>query len=57
LSEVLGQPFIVENRSGASSMIAAQMVAGSQPDGYTLLMVASTHAINPAIYKIFHLIL
>jgi tripartite-type tricarboxylate transporter receptor subunit TctC len=51
LSERLGQPFVVDNKPGASSMIAAQYVANAQPDGYTLLMVASTHAINPSLYK------
>lgn len=51
LSEKLGQPFIVDNKPGASSMIAAQFVANAEPDGYTLLMVASTHAINPSLYK------
>jgi tripartite-type tricarboxylate transporter receptor subunit TctC len=51
LSERLGQPFVVDNKPGASSMIAAQYVANAEPDGYTLLMVASTHAINPSLYK------
>lgn len=51
LSEHLGQPFVIENKPGASSMIAAQYVANAEPDGYTLLMVASTHAINPSLYK------
>jgi tripartite-type tricarboxylate transporter receptor subunit TctC len=51
LSVRLEQQFVVDNRPGASSMIGAQMVASSEPDGYTLLMVASTHAINPSLYK------
>jgi len=51
LSARLEQQFVVDNRPGASSMIGAQMVASSEPDGYTLLMVASTHAINPSLYK------
>ena len=51
LSERLGQQFIIDNRPGASSMIGAQFVANSEPDGYTLLMVASTHAINPSLYN------
>lgn len=51
LSESLGQQFIVDNKPGASSMIGAQHVARSEPDGYTLLMVASTHAVNPSLYK------
>lgn len=51
LSARLEQQFVVDNRPGASGMIGAQMVASSEPDGYTLLMVASTHAINPSLYK------
>lgn len=51
LSEHLNQAFVVDNKPGASSMIAAQYVANFEPDGYNLLMVASTHAINPGVYK------
>ena len=51
LSARLEQQFVVDNRPGASSMIGAQMVASSEQDGYTLLMAASTHAINPSLYK------
>ena len=51
LSEALGQQFIIDNRPGASGMIGAQLVAGAKPDGYTLLMVPSTHTINPSLYK------
>lgn len=45
------QPVIVENRLGAGSNIAAQALAASPPDGYTLLSVSSAHSISPAIYS------
>lgn len=51
LQKSLGQSFYVENRSGAGQMIGITSVAQAPPDGYTLLMAASTLAINPAMYK------
>jgi tripartite-type tricarboxylate transporter receptor subunit TctC len=50
LSQILGQPVVVENRAGASGNIGSAMVAGSAPDGYTLLMAPSTNALTPALY-------
>lgn len=48
----LGQPVIVENRPGAGGNIGADLIAKSQPDGYSLVMGAvATHAINPALYS------
>jgi tripartite-type tricarboxylate transporter receptor subunit TctC len=50
LSERLGQSVVVDNKPGASGMIGADMVAKSAPDGYTLLVNASLHVINPSLY-------
>lgn len=51
LSLALGQQFIVENKAGAGSTIGTDFVAKAAPDGYTLVMVSSTHVISPWIYK------
>ena len=51
LSKKWGQPVIIENRPGAGGTIASQVVAKSAPDGYTLVIVASGHAINPYLYS------
>jgi tripartite-type tricarboxylate transporter receptor subunit TctC len=51
LSRSMGGQFFVENRPGAGQMIGIEAVARAAPDGYTLLMAASTLAINPAMYR------
>lgn len=51
LSDRLGQQFVVENRPGAGSNIAAEAVVHATPDGYTLLMAATPNAINATLYK------
>jgi tripartite-type tricarboxylate transporter receptor subunit TctC len=52
MSEVLGQQFVVEDRTGAGGNIGADAVAKAPPDGYTILMATvSTNAINPGLYS------
>ena len=50
LSEIWGQPVIVENHPGAGGTIGAAIVAKSAPDGYTLLVHSAAQAYNPSIY-------
>src|SRR5215468_7904135 len=50
LSARLGQPFIIENRPGAGSNIAAEAVVNASGDGYTLLLVSSVNATNATLY-------
>jgi len=51
LGDSLGQPIVVENRPGAGGNLAADLVAKSAPDGYTLLLTTNGHAISPALYR------
>jgi len=52
LGENLGQPIVIENKPGAGANLAAEYVANSKPDGYTLfLMMVGTQAINETLYK------
>ena len=50
LSERSGQPFVIENRSGANTNIGTQVVVRAAPDGYTLLLVNLANAINATLY-------
>ncbi len=52
LQEALGQPFVIDNKPGASGAIGAEQVAKSAPDGYTLLVTTNTtQAANPSLFK------
>lgn len=52
LSEAVGQPVVIDNRPAASGSAAAAMIARSPPDGYTMLLAAtSTMAVNPSMYR------
>jgi tripartite-type tricarboxylate transporter receptor subunit TctC len=51
MADSMGQPVVVENRVGAGGTIATEAAAKSTPDGYTVLVVFDTHAVNPHVYK------
>ncbi|QHI99272.1 tripartite tricarboxylate transporter substrate binding protein [Xylophilus rhododendri] len=46
-----GQPVVIDNRTGATGIIGTDLVAKAQPDGYNLVLVASSHAINPSMVR------
>jgi len=51
LAEILGQPFVVENRVASGGIIGTQQVAQAEPDGHTLLVTFDTFAINPFLFR------
>src|SRR6478609_7405772 len=51
LSERFGQPVVVEGKPGAGGTVGAGFVAKSEPDGYTLFLMASGHSAAPGLYK------
>ena len=51
LGEQLGQTIVIDNRGGANNIIGTEIAARSPPDGYTLLITAGAHTINPAVYR------
>jgi hypothetical protein len=46
----LGQPIMIDNRGGAGGVLGTELAANAAPDGYTLLLVPTSHVINPSIY-------
>lgn len=54
MSEKLGQSVVVQNRPGGAGSIGTAFVANSPPDGYTIVLVNSSHVINPHVYKKLH---
>jgi tripartite-type tricarboxylate transporter receptor subunit TctC len=51
MASVLGQPLVLDNRAGASSVIGTEIVARAAPDGYTILLITTTHTVNPSMMK------
>lgn len=51
MAQSVGQQFVVDNRGGANSIIGCDLAAKATPDGYTIVIVSGSHAINPALYK------
>jgi tripartite-type tricarboxylate transporter receptor subunit TctC len=51
LGQELGQTLVVEERGGGAQVIATEIVANAQPDGYTALLASTTHGINPSLFK------
>ena len=52
LSDAWGQSVVVDNRSGASAILGTEMLARAAPDGYTLILISSTHVIAPSLNKV-----
>ena len=52
MTEALGEQVVVDNRGGAGGTIGAEIAARAAPDGYTLIMVSGSYAVNPTVYKL-----
>jgi len=51
LSNALGQPLVLDNRPGASAIIGTELAARAAPDGYTMVLLTTTHTVTPALQK------
>jgi len=51
LSERVKQPVVVDNRPGAGGVVGTEVAAKAAPDGYTIVMIATNHTVNPSLYK------
>ena len=51
MSESMGQPVVIDNRPGAGGIVAAELVAKSEPDGYTLLLMSNANAVSAGLFK------
>src|SRR5690349_12774985 len=51
LSEKFGQPFVIDNRPGAASILGTELAAKAQPDGYTLIFSTASHAVTAVAYR------
>src|SRR5262252_8751621 len=52
LSQVIGQPVVIDNRGGGAQVIATELTAHAAPDGYTVFLCSTTHATNPALRQL-----